>query len=201
MSKMASTRLEEKLDGLVSLLQARKEPSTIISSPQSTPDGTTLIKENTTTTNQSEMSSVLSGSNSYIRNVPILGPATNGATGFSYSLPSFTFCDVDEPSPVEAEEYFINFNSYKSKYFPFIYIPSTASAQHLRQERPFLWLSIMAVASKSTSQQQVLGSKIRQIIAQEMVVRSEKNIDLLLGLLAFIGWYDFCQHQNLNIRD
>jgi hypothetical protein len=47
----------------------------------------------------------------------------------------------------------------------------------------------MAVGSKSKSQQQVLGSKIRQKIAQELVVQSEKNIDLLLGILAFIGWY------------
>ena len=33
----------------------------------------------------------------------------------------------------------------------------------------------------------MLGSRIRQTIAQEMIVQSAKNIDLLLGLLAFIG--------------
>lgn len=201
MSKKASTRLEEKLDDLVSLLQAREEPSTVIPSLQSTPDGTILMKVNTTTTNQSEMNSVLSSSNSHIRNVPILESATTDVTSFSHSLPPFTFRDVDEPSPVEAEENLVNFKTCKSKYFPFVYIPSTTSAQHLRQEWPFLWLSIMTVGSKSTSQQQVLGSKIRQMIAQEMVVQSEKNLDLLLGLLTFIGWYDFCQDQNLNIRD
>ena len=196
-SKTASTRLEEKLDGLVSLIQAGQEsgPGTIIPSPQSTPDGTVQTKVNTTTTNQSEMSSVLSISNPYNRNVPILTPATSDSTSFSYSLPPFTLRDVDEPSPVQAEEYLINFQTYKSKYFPFVYIPFSTSAQHLRQERPFLWLSIMTVGSRSTSQQQLLGSKMRQVIAQEMVVQSEKNIDLLQGLLTFIGWYDFCQHQ------
>lgn len=160
-----------------------------------------MMKVNYTTVDESEISSVLSSSNSCIRNVPILGPATTDVTGFSYSLPPFTFRDVYEPSPVEAEDYIINFKTCKSKYFPFVYIPSTTSAQHLRQERPFLWFSVMTVGSKSTSQQQVLGSKIRQMIAQEMVVQSEKNVDLLTGLLIFIGWYDFCQHQNFNIRD
>ena len=187
MSKKASIRLEKKLDDLVSLLQTQKEPSTILPSQQSTPDGTVLMKVNTTTVNESEINSVLSSSNSYIPNVPILGPATTEVTGFSYSLPPFTFRDVDDPSPVEAEDYLINLKTCKSKYFPFVYIPSTTSAQHLRQERPFLWFSVMSVGSKSTSQQQVLGSKIRQMIAQEMVVQSEKNVDLLLGLLTFIG--------------
>ncbi|KAE8451746.1 hypothetical protein EG329_003203 [Mollisiaceae sp. DMI_Dod_QoI] len=52
----------------------------------------------------------------------------------------------------------------------------------------------MAVSSKSTSQQEVLGNKVRQTIAQEMVVQSEKNIDLLLGLLTFINWSHYHYH-------
>lgn len=160
-----------------------------------------MMKVNTTTVDESEISSVLSSSNSCIRNVPILGPATTDVTGFSYSLPPFIFRDVYEPSPVEAEDYLIYLITCKSKDFPFVYIKSTTSAQHLRQERHFLWLSVMTVGSKSTSQQQVLGSKIRQMIAQEMVDQYEKNVDLLLGLLTSIGWYDFGQHFDLNIRD
>ncbi|MCJ1399412.1 hypothetical protein MMC11_002614 [Xylographa trunciseda] len=114
--------------------------------------------------------------------------------GSSYKPVSSGSIDTDEPSLVEAEEYLLNFQTYKSKYFPFIYIPASTSAQQLRQERPFLWLGIMTVGSKSTSQQQRLGSRIRQTIAQEMVVQSAKNVDLLLGLLAFIGWANYQVH-------
>jgi hypothetical protein len=195
-----TARLEEKLDGLVSLIKAGVQSSAVITSPQataakddSTPYGSVRINANTPTHNQSKRGSVSSSSNDYIHNVPVLIPATTDSTGSSYHLPPSGLLDTGEPSPVEAEEYLIDFQVYKSKYFPFIYIPSTASAQQLRRERPFLWLCIMTVGSKSTSQQQVLGRKIRQMIAQEMVVRSAKDIDLLLGLLAFIGWYGICQ--------
>ncbi|KAL9094342.1 MAG: hypothetical protein Q9165_003483 [Trypethelium subeluteriae] len=52
----------------------------------------------------------------------------------------------------------------------------------------------MAVGSKSTSQQQILGAKIRQTIAQEVVIQSEKSIDLLLGLLVFMSWAHYQAH-------
>lgn len=46
----------------------------------------------------------------------------------------------------------------------------------------------MAISTKSTTRQYELGLKIRQIVAQEMVVQSDQSVDLLLGLLTFIGW-------------
>ena len=192
-----TARLEEKLDGLVSLIKAGAQSGQVTTSPYATVaiddftlTGNTRINANTSTQSQSERALIPSSSNDCIHNVPVLTPATEYSTGSSCSLPPSDFRDPGgEPSPVEAEEYLINFRTYKLKYFPFIYIPSTTRAQQLRQERPFLCLCIMAVCSKSTSQQQLLGSKIRQKIAHELVVQSERNIDLLLGILAFIGWY------------
>jgi hypothetical protein len=192
-----TARLEEKLDGLVSLIKAGAQSSQVTTSPYATVaiddftlTGNTRINANTSTQSQSERALIPSSSNDYIHNVPVLTPATDYSRGSSYSLPPSSFRDPGgEPSPVDAEEYLINFRTCKLKYFPFIYIPSTTRAQQLRQERPFLWLCIMAVGSKSKSQQQILGSKIRQKIAHELVVQSERNVDLLLGILAFIGWY------------
>ena len=97
--------------------------------------------------------------------------------------------EASEPSPVEAEQYLSFFCTYKAKYFPFVYIPPTTTAQQLRQKKPFLWLCIMTIASRSTTQQQVLGSRIRDILAQEMMLKSGQNMDLLLGLLAYIAWW------------
>jgi hypothetical protein len=192
-----TARLEAKLDGLVSLIKAGAQSGQVTPSPHVTAamedfmlNDNIRINANTSTQNQSERGLIPSSSNDCIHNVPVLTPATDYSTGSSYSLPPSGPHDPDgEPSPVEVEEYLTNFRTYKLKYFPFIYIPSTTRAQQLRQERPFLWLCIMAVGSKSKSQQQVLGSKIRQKIAQELVVQSERNVDLLLGILAFIGWY------------
>jgi len=144
---------------------------------------------NIPTRNQLERVSVLSSSNNLIHDVPFLTPPSDNITGSPYNPPTSDFDTCGEPRPVEAAEYLINFQTYKSKQLPFLYIPSTIRAQQLRHERPFLYMCIMAVSSKSTSQQQALVRKIRQTVAQEIVVQCESNIDLLLGLLIFIGWY------------
>lgn len=113
----------------------------------------------------------------------------------SDSSASFLY-DAVEPSPVEAEEHLTIFHTHKSKYFPFVYVPSTTTAQQLRQEQPFSWLCIMTMASGSTSQQQVLGSKMRDTLAQEMLLGSDQSIDLLIRLLAYVGWYGVSAPQN-----
>lgn len=180
-------KARRKLDGLISLIQTSASTGAIISSPHTTasinhsaPDGNIHTDASTPIYmyNQVDRDPFLGGPDNHLQNASGSTTAVSDSTGASY-----------EPSTTEAEEYLMNFQTYKSKYFPFVYIPSTTNAQLLRHERPFLWLSIMAVGSKSTSQQQALGRKIRQTAAQEMVVRSMRNIDLLLGLLAFIGWY------------
>ena len=62
------------------------------------------------------------------------------------------------------------------------------SASDLRYQKPFLWLVIMSLTTKSLAQQLVMGDMIRRIIAQQVVVESEKSLDMLLGVLCFIGW-------------
>ncbi len=92
-------------------------------------------------------------------------------------------------STSEADECLATFRGFTSRYFPFIHLPLSLSAQQLRTERPFLWLNIVAITTKSSSQQQRLGALIRQHVAQNMIIETEKSIDLLLGLLAFLSWY------------
>jgi hypothetical protein len=167
MSKTA--RIEEKLDGLVSMIKAGGRPGTVF------------------TDDQDER---VSSSDDKIRNTAVLTPATDEYSGSSHSLPPLAFLDAGyEPSPATAEEYLNNFRTHHLNYFPFVHIPSATNAHQLHQERPFLWLCIMAVGSKSTSEQQALGVRIQETIAQDLVCQSEKNIDLLLGILTFVGWY------------
>lgn len=186
-----TSRLEEKLDNIVSLMVAGGVAGAVVA-PLDVPTQT-----NANPHHQSRRGSVSNKSNDYVHNAPVLTSVID-STGASSNLPHPGY--AGEPSLLEADEYLISFQSYKLRCFPFVNIPSIITAQQLRQERPFLWLCVMAVSSRSTSQQQALGKKIRQTIAEEMVLRSEKNIDLLLGLLAFIGWYGSCQTQNRIIR-
>ncbi|KAI0843906.1 hypothetical protein F5Y00DRAFT_249993 [Daldinia vernicosa] len=177
-----TARLEEKLDGLISLIKTGASGTSAVASPQpsastgaSPPNNGIQADLNGHPHHQSNEGSPSTDPNDHIHN--IMSQTTDPDYTVSY-----------EPSLAEAEEYLSNFKTYKLKYFPFVYIPSTTTAHQLQQEKPFLWLCIMAVGSKSTLQQQILGKRIRQTVAQEMIIRSVKSMDLLLGLLAFIGW-------------
>lgn len=70
------------------------------------------------------------------------------------------------------------------------------TAQQLRQERPFLWLCTSTIASRSTSQQQILRSKIADTLARGKLLKSEQSVDFLSGLLAYVGWYGISQTHN-----
>jgi hypothetical protein len=176
-----TAQLEQKLDGLVSLLKSATQSIPLAADPNITAmwafGHDNNIQTNSTTSSNSTL--------------PTLAAADSEST--SYHSPKSPVPYTSEPSPHEAEEYLRIFRTQRSKYFPFIYIPPTTSAQHLLQERPFLSLCIMVMPPKSTSQQLALGKKIRHVLARKMLFEHEKNLDLLLGLLAYIGWYVICE--------
>ena len=195
-----SARLEEKLDGLVSLLKAGTQSDAIAADTQalaamydSAHHSSIRSNDKTSSYSQTEEASTTSVLDDQLPNLPLLTPGRTDSQAPSSHAASL-LPDVAEPSPLEAEECLTSFRTHKSKYFPFVYIPPATTAHQLRQERPFLWLCIMTVASRSISQQQVLGSKVQNTLAQEMILKSEQKIDLLLGLLAYIGWYDSLDH-------
>ncbi|KAJ5805371.1 Major facilitator superfamily domain general substrate transporter [Penicillium riverlandense] len=175
-----TTRLEEKIDSLVSLMRAERQ------------SGVETLPSQMTTNNHlsidlAQMDTPVS--NSDIRStLNALGDGQDTAsTNTTVTTNSSSSLDTGQPSPIEAEEYLAQFQTWKLQYFPFVYIPYDTSAADLEKDRPFLWLCIMGIGSKSSAQQQFLGNKIRQVIAQDLVVQSQKRLDLLLGLLAFIG--------------
>jgi hypothetical protein len=58
----------------------------------------------------------------------------------------------------------------------------------LRQDRPILWQCILAVSTKSLPRRQALGSHLRALFAEKLIAQHERSLDLLLGLLAYMGW-------------
>lgn len=93
-------------------------------------------------------------------------------------------------SEFEAEETLQRFRS-QLKYFPFVHLPPTTTAADLQQSRPFLWICILAVSTRSSAKQAALSRKVQRIIADRLVVQHERNLDLLLGLLAILGWANY----------
>ncbi|UNI22367.1 hypothetical protein JDV02_008263 [Purpureocillium takamizusanense] len=80
------------------------------------------------------------------------------------------------------------FRAHHLRAFPFLHIPPSTSAADVQREWPFLWLNIRASCCKPYARQQALELKVRETIAQKMLVDLERSLDLLLGLLTYLSW-------------
>ncbi|KUJ19994.1 uncharacterized protein LY89DRAFT_716459 [Mollisia scopiformis] len=76
--------------------------------------------------------------------------------------------------------------------FPFIIVPEGMSVDALRRHRPFLLLSILTFASSGDEKVQAkLEREMRENLSRRLIVNGERSLDLLEGLLVYIAWYHF----------
>lgn len=76
-----------------------------------------------------------------------------------------------------------------AEHFPFVMIDSKVSVHELRRDKPFLLKAIVVTASFSQMERQMnLGKEFVQELSQRMLVEGEKSLDLLQGLLVYMGW-------------
>lgn len=73
--------------------------------------------------------------------------------------------------------------------FPFVIVSPQISALQLRQDRPFLFLAILASASyEDMPLQRLLGVELKKVVASRIVLNGDVSFDLLQGLLIFSAW-------------
>ncbi|KAI1160773.1 hypothetical protein F5B18DRAFT_631298 [Nemania serpens] len=96
--------------------------------------------------------------------------------------------DSDELSLQEAQLCLNKFREETLAFFPFAYIPPHVTVVDIRKLYPFLWLNILSTTTTSHQRRISLGDQARNIVIQKIVVEREKSIDLLLGLLTYLGW-------------
>ncbi|KAI1411838.1 hypothetical protein F5Y13DRAFT_164459 [Hypoxylon sp. FL1857] len=202
-----TAHLEEKLDDLVSILRAQAAGS---NSPAVTsyresanpdvPETHVSVESNAGGAAAMELDpciAVVRGDRRTSHNHALALPSPPDAalcdiyppTTASYPTPSSAAPSQDGViSPAEAEETLRIFKDQFLPFFPFIYLPPEVTAAQLHQTRPFLWLNIMAVCASSQTKKSAFSQKIKEHVAQKMLVDLDRNIDLLLGLLAYLGW-------------
>jgi hypothetical protein len=132
---------------------------------------------------------ILDSPASFARSIPPT-PAT-AATNFNVGESPSSINDyvaVHEIPDAAAKEQLDTFCRAFLPFFPFIHIPAPMKASDLRQQKPFLWLVIMSLTTKSVDQQRAMGNTIRQIVSQKVVAEHEKSIDILLGLVCYLAW-------------
>ncbi|CAK7201393.1 hypothetical protein SEUCBS139899_004097 [Sporothrix eucalyptigena] len=98
-----------------------------------------------------------------------------------------------EPTPAEADQSFHTFRSTMLPYFPYVYLPPDLTAVQLRRNRPVLWLAIMSITCQRvpTHTQLARSTHLRALFAHRVVFESEKSLDLLQALLAFLTWVHY----------
>lgn len=90
--------------------------------------------------------------------------------------------------PQEADDLLAKFRTWLPN-LPFMYIPPFMTAVTFRAERPFLWLCITSFICSTGSQTEYLRDRVRNEISERIIMNHERSMDLLLGLVAYLGWY------------
>lgn len=126
-----SARLEEKLDGLVSLLKAgahsdagSTDTRAIAAIHDSAHNSNIQTNDGTSPYIRIEGGLVTSNLDDHLPNLPALKPGNPHSEDTLNHSSASTLYDAGEPSLVEAEEYLALFRTHKSKFFPFVHIPS-----------------------------------------------------------------------------
>jgi hypothetical protein len=77
--------------------------------------------------------------------------------------------------------------------FPFVWISQDESPERLFRERPMLYMAIMVVTcQKNIEMQQELAQQYREELGRRIWTCTEKNIQLLQGIMVYLAWYAFC---------
>ncbi|PWY76701.1 hypothetical protein BO83DRAFT_436201 [Aspergillus eucalypticola CBS 122712] len=93
-------------------------------------------------------------------------------------------------SPAEAERMLTVFKADFAAKFPFVLIPHGQTADQLRVREPFLFLCVVAATMGSAHPlRKIVADEIMNHVTSRIVARSERNLELLRGLLVHCAWY------------
>lgn len=95
-------------------------------------------------------------------------------------------------SPAEAERMLTIFKADFAAKFPFVLIPRGQTADQLRVQEPFLFLCVVAATMGSAHPlRKIAAEEIMNHVTSRIVARSERNLELLRGLLVHCAWYTY----------
>ncbi|KAH6617733.1 hypothetical protein B0J18DRAFT_371625 [Chaetomium sp. MPI-SDFR-AT-0129] len=204
-----AAQLEAKLEDLVTLLRHQASPT---DRPPSR--GDTADAANTSTPALSGHSTTSPSEHSSPRSAAPMVPVPERPPHFGYTKgppvrepPAGTIPDHSNMGPLvgpsealsmpgsiylpdhrEATKRLETFRKYMLIFLPFVHIPASMTSERLKQESPFLWYSIMTVTCEHVDRRLSMSDTAKKFVAQKIVVEHEKNVDLIHGLIVFMGW-------------
>lgn len=112
---------------------------------------------------------------------------------------------VDEPSildrgllnTAQAETMVDAFRASFVQKFPFVVIPRGIRASRLVKQEPFLSLCIFsATLGRAHNLRKTIADEVMKHITVRIIASSERNMELLRGLLVYTAWYSFPAQKN-----
>lgn len=108
----------------------------------------------------------------------------------------------DAPPPPASDDVLLDiYRNELQELNPFVVIPAGVTAAKLKATRPFLMSAIRMVTSfRSLRSMRAQMYYLMRHIADFMLIRSERSMDLLMGILVIAAWYQYhCfMHAQLN---
>lgn len=182
-----TAQIEERLNGLVNLLKASGELSTAELATD-----TTCIPTETdpTVSDQNTPSESPAGSFQPSHNLWAV-PET-----YNSHAPATCICrpqSGEAPPPPESDETLLNiYRDELQPVHPFVVVPTFISAAALKSTRPFLMSAIRMVASfRNLKSMRAQMYHLMKYLSDHMLIRSQKSLDLLLGIIVIAGWYQY----------
>ena len=183
------SELEEKIDGLVSLVRSATQGPPAI--PNATIQGSSEYARHPNYGSGSASTPASSVNN--VSNIDTMSFTESRFTPLPSSFSSPASSSIPggnciEPGIDEAESYLDKFRNDFVNDLPFLIIPKTMTAVQLRNERPMLWMSIMNVSSNISTQQIAWSEALRSRFGREAFVEGTRSLDFLLAVLVYVIW-------------
>lgn len=193
-------KLEEKLDGLVTLLKSTQEntsttpqqPRTSSTPSKPSPPVIPNVDHQETIEERNAISHSLTlPTSSTQEDVPI--PPKVYAPLLVTAVPNLTLnhSPLTGRDEEDEDELLRIFKSEICPKFPFATVSESVRAEDLRRDRPYFHASIVAAATRNSAKQTEIWKWLIQQLTERMFHNGERNIDLLLGVLTFLTWYGF----------
>lgn len=180
-TKRRTTQLEERLSSLVDALQAGGQIPAVLTpsrSPHTITGAEQRVPEQQQNTTQSSKDNAL-------------------PTSFHSGAPLTCICRApaaeEDLRPPDPDETLLSiYMDRLSTNFPFVIIPPGTTSEQLTASRPFLMQVIRMVASfRNWSSVHAQSYAVLRHICDVVLMRSERSLELLQGMLVFLGYFHF----------
>ncbi|KAK0702971.1 hypothetical protein B0T26DRAFT_756567 [Lasiosphaeria miniovina] len=130
--------------------------------------------------------------------VPVSETYLSFAPPNCYGQPQNSLC----PGPVDVDDNLLAmFRNELMSQYPFVVVPDHEHSDAFKRDRPFLMSAIRMVASfRSMESMRGQMSQLMTYLSDHMLLRAERSLDLLMGIVVILGWYHYhcLRHSQLN---